>query len=674
MGDNNNSRGDSPIPDQFFTGHQEFFYLFITSNDSYKFSSHLKKRLKWFILTLNSKEEDRTSVEHVSKMQLLAKFLGMLEFSPNWYLNPEAEKINSVSSYSKALQEVELPLPIFELVEEGWGNKKLFTLIPWILSFLQMMMWDKISLRAPYFSKTFSLLRTIQKKIVSSTWLGDKSYESELLVLVHSLEDFFLEVVGLREAEQLDLQKLRTDDKETSGECSHVATYRISQPFLLSSCHVEDLRILIGDLALDHKGKACGASKKLKPYLLSVQPSKEVGGSNIQRKHFALLDPLDEGKLQGLSRSVESASYQMDGHESKLVDAFFHQHKQIQKLCEFLVECSVQNLSATIVQEFIIPAVHDSFKQNQEVQRRVTQPVNLDWYLSSLQGIENDAIQIVKRKVEQKCDQYILNGMELLTPPTTNDEVRNIATSLSLKHAHRKVELLISSLIRVEAKKEIDGHISRSLDASKKDERSGINKTEKVEIDEQTRLVSQMLSKLTQDINIYLSNTELNGDVHHPLSETTRAGMTEILKMLKNPSLGLKLEMKVTNTLGKALVKLFSYWFNPSKDFSTYPLGFSESISIVSFLVDKAGALNGGVENHLDCLMSNSMNMKRMISWTVCPTSDSQKEKDVNEWLNSLLLSSLIKSKDEVLCSILNLEGLSQKVAIKCLELYGRYQ
>lgn len=676
MGDSHNARGDTPIPDQFFTGHQEFFYMFITSNDSYKFSCHLKRRLKWLLLTLNSKEEERSSVEYVSKMQLLAKFLGMLEFSPNWYLNPEAEKINSTSSYSKALKEIEPLLPIFEFVEDAWRNRNLFTLVPWVLSFLEMMIWDKISLRAPYFCKTFSLLRTIQKRIVAYTSLGDDFHESELFVLVHSMEAFFLEVVGLREAEQLDLLQLPIDNEVTTGGNSHIATYRISQPFLLSSCHVEDLRILIADLALDHKGKAGGASKKLKPYLLSVQPSNEQGGSNIQRKHFALLDPLDEGKLQGLSRSVESASNQMDGHESKLVDAFFHQHKQIQNRCEFLVDCSVQNISATIVQQFITPAVQDAFKSNEDVQNRVTKPVNLDWYLSALQCIEIDAIQIVKRKVEQRCDQYILNGMEVLTPPTTNVQVRNIATSLSLKHAHRKVELLITSLIRMEAKKQIDGHISRCLDASKNNQLSSSNEADNVESDEQSSYTSQVLYKITQDVNIYLSNRELNGDVYHSLPETTMTRMTEIIEMLKNPRLELKLETKVTNKIGKALGKLFSYWFNPLKDFSRYPLGFSESISIASFLVAKVGALTDSVENQLDCLMSNSINMKRMVLWTLNP-SDMEKQniENANEWIDNLLVSALIKSrsKGEVLAGILTLEDLSQKEAIQCLELYGRH-
>ena len=78
----------------------------------------------------------------------------------------------------------------------------------------------------------------------------------------------------------------------------------------------------------------------------------------------------------------------------------------------------------------------------------------------------------------------------------------------------------------------------------------------------------------------------------------------------------------------------------------------------------------------LNAWSSNSINMKRMVLWTLNP-SDMEKQniENANEWIDNLLVSALIKSrsKGEVLAGILTLEDLSQKEAIQCLELYGRH-
>ena len=46
---------------------------------------------------------------------------------------------------------------------------------------------------------------------------------------------------------------------------------------------------------------------------------------------------------------------------------------------------------------------------------------------------------------------------------------------------------------------------------------------------------------------------------------------------------------KVTNKVGNAFVKLFTYWFSPKQDILRYPLGFSESFQYCIFSCRQSG-------------------------------------------------------------------------------------
>ena len=73
-------------PDQSFTGHQEFFSIFIRAGNSYAFNMHFKNRLAQLINEMTAVKETKDLCEYMAKTQTLAKFLGMLDFSPNWEL------------------------------------------------------------------------------------------------------------------------------------------------------------------------------------------------------------------------------------------------------------------------------------------------------------------------------------------------------------------------------------------------------------------------------------------------------------------------------------------------------------------------------------------------------------------------------------------------------------
>lgn len=128
----------SATPDQFFPGHQEFFSLFLQSGDSYKFNIHLKHRLAHTIKDLVVINETKGLCEHIAKTALLAKFLGLLEFSPNWNLSGG----NVTADLATETADTRLPpIDIKNSIVEAWDRSRLVIAIPWMMQYLGMMKW-----------------------------------------------------------------------------------------------------------------------------------------------------------------------------------------------------------------------------------------------------------------------------------------------------------------------------------------------------------------------------------------------------------------------------------------------------------------------------------------------------------------------------------------------------
>lgn len=82
--------------------------------------------------------ETKGLCEHMAKTQMLAKFLGMLVFSPNWGLangspSDDAENENEDMSL--------LPIDINECIRAAWDQYRLIVVVPWVIQFLGMMKW-----------------------------------------------------------------------------------------------------------------------------------------------------------------------------------------------------------------------------------------------------------------------------------------------------------------------------------------------------------------------------------------------------------------------------------------------------------------------------------------------------------------------------------------------------
>ena len=132
------------MPQQSFTGHQEFFFLFLQAGDSYKFNMHMKRRLAQMITEMSAVNATKGLCEHISKTQMLAKFLGLLVFSSNWDFSDDNSSSDSIVEHEEVSNLS--PINVKNCIESAWKHFRLIVVIPWVVQYLGMMKWYVVGL------------------------------------------------------------------------------------------------------------------------------------------------------------------------------------------------------------------------------------------------------------------------------------------------------------------------------------------------------------------------------------------------------------------------------------------------------------------------------------------------------------------------------------------------
>jgi len=454
-----------------FSGHQEFFYIFLLAVDSHSFGVHLRRRIVGLITEMSSAEETKAMEDRVAKMQLLAKFLGMLTFSPNWstvYEDPSSSTNLALSTASKdALAQLNCTVPIIPLrkyIERAWRDGHLLVIIPWVVEFLRMATWDSLSIEANYYQDVFCLLRSIHRKISQRTPEDQSSVSSNMLLVSFQLETLFAAVVGLSKCENfadmtLPLQKEGTacpgsDAEEASysrARSLDALPFRFSKSFLFSaSSHLEELHKLIVDLT--HRKRSCngpGTPKKLRPYAVNADKPSDLPSKALFPAPAAFVDG-NEGQRgnQSISQGTQLFSQSESDIRGKLVGTFFHQHRDLQELCEFIVGWSVKNVLSTCVKEHITPRL--------EANAAASDETNLDSFVKKIRAAEKDIITDACHLMKEKTADSISESMRILCPPSTSPEVGEIAITLAIQASRQSCDALVNSMVRMEVKKRVD--------------------------------------------------------------------------------------------------------------------------------------------------------------------------------------------------------------------------
>jgi hypothetical protein len=128
------------LPQRNFRGHQEFFHLFLNVSDSYKFNTHLKRRLAQLVAEMSLVNDTKGLCQHIEKTRMMAKFLGLLVFSPYWNISGSDSLADTAEMGSVSCIELP-PIDIKGHIESAWKGHRLVLVIPWVVEFLKMMTW-----------------------------------------------------------------------------------------------------------------------------------------------------------------------------------------------------------------------------------------------------------------------------------------------------------------------------------------------------------------------------------------------------------------------------------------------------------------------------------------------------------------------------------------------------
>jgi len=452
------SNVDLSVPDQIFQGHQEFFFLFLEAGDSYKFNTHLKRRLSSLILEFSAASGTKGICQIISKTRLLAKFLGLLVFSPNWISRQimHSQKKGLLSSSSQPVSNSELPIDLKDCIIASWKQYRLIVNVPWIIQFLRMMKWDSLSIESASMAELLQLLWSISRS-VSLHQMGEHSYFNTNIIFISvQLDAFFHDIVGLTSAHNLSIvelpdrpivNSLRTSLPYSEDSATYVDILPLwfSKHFLFSSStYFEDLCDLLKDLRHNIGSKIFSSPRKLKPSSIS-DDARQRSSSRISLSNDMHLCSTN---LTGNSR--EGASI-----KEKLIDSFFHQQKDLQQLCEIVVDRVLKNFVEIVRLSFVEPLFKDKTTAFEDYFRASTK-VSLEEYseIVSVAGIE--ATLESRSQMNDYFNKSIHGALSLLAPSMTDPKILDMAAVLSINHAMQKGKSIIESLVKEESSKMID--------------------------------------------------------------------------------------------------------------------------------------------------------------------------------------------------------------------------
>ena len=309
----------SPIlaAQQHFPGHQEFFYLFLTASNHYSFSIHLRS-----LITARLKESSTLCVQDKC---MLARFLGVLLFSPNWCATAEGSHQKHVVDGVGELQSLGLPLLKLLQGTECWHS------IPFVVEFLAMSQWDVHRSKSLLYRQLVTLLRRLQM------YLKGKGVNQSSASLLLCLDCLFGDYLGLTATVDLVVENMTAT---AITEVEPPLSIGVEALPASSKAHLAELTTFLSEVEERHNGKhpqdLARASRKLRPSVVTVS----VSGSSIP-----------PGSTTAISR-LEPFGGDNDPFLLQLRENFFHRHGTLKELCEFVACQSLKEMEARARRDF----------------------------------------------------------------------------------------------------------------------------------------------------------------------------------------------------------------------------------------------------------------------------------------------------------------------------------
>ena len=331
---------------------------------------------------------------------------------------------------------------------------------------------DTISRRFQYYTNTFALLWDIKHHCFPYQIIGHSVYRTNMMQVSLQLEYLFRDVVGLTSSHRLPIVKPPTRKSEVSDATGLIPIDDLPLWFSQHSSsslipHLKDLYELLKDLIQNNEKLANSAPKKVRPDTISNVGSKE---SRLVSKIII------SGQMSPWSIKRSRTPSENVGIKERLVDSFFHQHKDLQQLCEIVVDRAIKNFAHSASHACILPLFKNEAASFEEFFSRSPRMI-LEEYTKLLDTLDSNAVETATALMRDHFDRTITGTLHLLAPPETHSKVVEIASSLAVSHAFQQGRNIIHSTIHQEKKKFVEEFIRKEkkfvagvpLNASKRD-------------------------------------------------------------------------------------------------------------------------------------------------------------------------------------------------------------
>ena len=471
----------SPIAaaQQYFTGHQEFFFLFMMSADSYVFCMHLRMHfISNLKMLLDTTRQKLATEKEILDARLLARFLGVLLFSPNWQSLPDISM--TIPAIDELNQMAAAGLSIFEKLINGIKHGNVLLSVAWTVELLTMGKWD-ISLKdSQLYNTTVKALRAIQIKMVGEV-IPCRSRSQEFALVRNILESFFHEVVGLTQIVKLERSHIPMMDFVKEGTTivsSGFITPDISTAF---APQLEDIALLVAFLSQSdlHSFRSPGVSKKLRPSV--VDPSTKFMQSPIAPASVALPTGIVGSSYSVTATSLRGSSKERsDPFLGMLRGNFFHHHGDLKLICDFVAVRALKNLRLEIIQHCVKPLI----------------PVEIHNKEQAMKTIEN-ITKSCEQFLSSKLDHGIRDVINTLASAETPSGVLDMGIALTVETLNRSGDAIVAVLVEGETTRLLhsvgNNHSKRLFH---KDISEG-----RIELDEYYRTLSAVIDRVTENLS-----------------------------------------------------------------------------------------------------------------------------------------------------------------------------
>ena len=441
-------------PESVFPGYQEFFWLFLSSCDSYQLSTHLSRRIAHKLLEMSTENYSNMLSKVVPKTIILAKFLGFLLFSPFWgnLTMNKMDKDTRVQANS-----VQPLICIKSIIERAIANHNLITVVPWICEFIGMSKWDSFQhIESTHYFESMILLQRLlfeTKKKLKHKHLEFRTNTMLVFVMIERVFDD-CDWNSLPSMAKSEKSLVLNWNDQVLHKNSDYNYFPIDEKLLFDLVpSLEELKKAL----LCHQESLPNSSdiKKMRPHVVSYseQSSSTVFPPSPLRRTTKRNELSTESSIK-----------------DRLAAAFFHQHSDLQKIADFVADTCVRNFSKSMVQFFINEVIESElivFESEGIHKLSVLDPGSEKFdfavWSSTMGKIKEIAKEKAKKALRCSLEKDINTTMFVLV--TNVDElVKDVATKLTIQHAIKKADFLVESLVnRTETKRMLEKKVKSKI-------------------------------------------------------------------------------------------------------------------------------------------------------------------------------------------------------------------